>query len=426
MTTYYLDSAGSNTSPYDTTAKAANTLATLLALAAAGDTILASHTHAETIAATSMTFPGEDNNPVKLISINFTGETYLAGAALTFSSHLTPSGSLYMRGAALSIGGVFYVGQGDQYQTYEDCSITLNATLSNNYNQFFVRFINCQFKFAFPGYGFEQRGRGTIQIMGGGLDPTGQATADLFDDSPADHMQLLIDGADLSSGSSSMNICKAGASASGMGDKCLVRLRNCKLPASWSGALFSTDPTTVGSRAELWNCDSGDTNYRVWLQDYQGQLRDETAIYRTAGASDGTTSLSWKVVTTANASRFLPHTTPDLMVWNETVGSSLTATVEFIVNSSGTALKDDEIWLEVQYQGTSGFPLASFITDQSAVLSTPADQATSTVDWTGATTPTKQKLSVSFTPQEKGFIVAKVHVGKPSATVYICPKLEIT
>lgn len=41
MTTYYVDSAGSNTSPYDTWAKAANAIATPLALVAAGDTVYA-------------------------------------------------------------------------------------------------------------------------------------------------------------------------------------------------------------------------------------------------------------------------------------------------------------------------------------------------------------------------------------------------
>lgn len=205
-------------------------------------------------------------------------------------------------------------------------------------------------------------------------------------------------------------------------------VRNCKLPTNWAGGLFSGSLSRPGLRAELYNCDSGDTNYRIWVEDYTGKLIQDTGIYRSGGYSDGTTPLSWKIATTSNAKYpLILFVTPEMMVWNETTGSSMTATIELIVNSSGTALKNDEIWLEVQYLGTSGVPLSSFVRNaKTDILTTAADQTTSSATWTGATTPTKQKLSVSFTPQKKGFVIGKVFVAKASTTIYVCPKMDLS
>lgn len=178
----------------------------------------------------------------------------------------------------------------------------------------------------------------------------------------------------------------------------------------------------------MYNCDSGDTNYRIWTEALAGSVVSETTIVRSGGASDGTTSLSWKMVSNANAEYpLLQLESPEIVRWNETTGSSITVTVETITDN--VTLTDDECWLEVQYLGTSGFPLGTFISDAKAdVLATAANQTTSSETWTttGLTTPVKQKLSVSFTPQEKGFIHAVVKLARASTTVYVCPKLDVT
>jgi hypothetical protein len=118
---------------------------------------------------------------------------------------------------------------------------------------------------------------------------------------------------------------------------------------------------------------------------------------------------------------------PEIVKWNETTGSSVTATVEF-VHDSTTNMTDKEIWIEVMYLGTSGVPLGSFITDAAAnYLSSAADQTDSSETWTttGLTNPNTQKLSVSFTPQEKGFVHAVVKVAVASKTVYVDPVLTL-
>jgi hypothetical protein len=180
------------------------------------------------------------------------------------------------------------------------------------------------------------------------------------------------------------------------------------------------------------NCDSADTNYVLWIEDAFGSIKHDTGVYNDAGATNGTTRISWKMVSGADAE--YPNQTlrsGEIVQWNEITGSTLTVTVEILRNDSTTALKNDEIWLEVQYLGTSGVPLGSFATDCKAdVLATAADQDTSTASWTGLAAPPggsykKQKLSVTITPQEKGYIHAVVCLAKASTTVYVDPLLTV-
>lgn len=178
------------------------------------------------------------------------------------------------------------------------------------------------------------------------------------------------------------------------------------------------------------NCDNADTNYRIWQEGYAGSVRSETTLVRTGGSGDGTTTLSWKMATSANAEYplILLESGEIHSEWIDTVGAAKTVTVE-ILHDSTTNLKDDEIWLDVQYLGTAGFPLGSFANDAKAdVFATAADQTTSTVAWTttGLTNPNKQKLSVTFTPQEKGVAICRVMMAKASYTVYVDPLATVS
>jgi hypothetical protein len=48
------------------------------------------------------------------------------------------------------------------------------------------------------------------------------------------------------------------------------------------------------------------------------------------------------------------------------------------------------------------------------------------VDWTttGLSSPVKQKMESTFTPQEKGTYIARVCLGRASTTLYVCPKID--
>jgi hypothetical protein len=96
--------------------------------------------------------------------------------------------------------------------------------------------------------------------------------------------------------------------------------------------------------------------------------------------------------------------------------------------TDGVTLTDKEAWLEVEYPGTSGFPVSSFASDKAGILASAANQTSSSVTWTttGLSGPVKQKLAVTLTPQEKGVIRARVMLAKASTTLWYCPKCEVT
>jgi hypothetical protein len=116
-----------------------------------------------------------------------------------------------------------------------------------------------------------------------------------------------------------------------------------------------------------------------------------------------------------------------IVAWNDNSGSSKTATVE-ILTDSASALNNDDVWLEIEYLGDSGSPLASFANNSKAsIVASNAAQTSSSATWTttGITNVMKQKLQITFTPQQKGVVKAVVKLAKASCTVYVDPVLSI-
>jgi hypothetical protein len=443
MTTYYVDNAGSNTAPYDTWAKAAVQLQTAVTASAAGDTIYVAHTHAETAANSSITLtcPGTESSITRILCVN-TGTGVVATTATvtrTSTSDIFIYGYLYCYGITFKTGsgGVnsrIWLASNTQQteQHYEQCAFQIGSTATSSQNinigttsfaqARIITWTNCYVKLGAAGSQRVSVNYAQLNWSGGGFQ-SGTATPDAligFNNSisPA---EVILSGLDLSNVSSTAAIFDARYSI-----PVLAVLRNSKLPASWTGTIF-TGTITQASFGALYNCDDGSTNYRLLTSAYHGSVQSETVIVRTGGASDGTTPLSWKMTSSAaNKYPIAVLKSPEIVQWNETTGSSITATIEVITDN--VTLTDTECWLEVEYLGTSGNPLSLFVSDAAAnVLATPVNQTTSTEAWTttGLTTPTKQKFSVTFTPQHKGFIHAVVKLAKASTTVYVDPKLTV-
>ena len=122
-----------------------------------------------------------------------------------------------------------------------------------------------------------------------------------------------------------------------------------------------------------------------------------------------------------------PLESPSFVIWNDTAGSIKTVTVEFAQASAAAALTNGDIWLEVEELGTSGFPLSVFqINRKTDILASNVAHATSSVTWNNMTTPTKQYLTMTFTPQNKGYFIAKIKLAAPSITVYIDPVMTVS
>lgn len=441
---YLRSTDGSDADNGTTWALAKAKLAGIDAIDTAGDRIFVSQVHDEdNTASQTWSLAGTEASPTKILCGNDAAEppTALATTGIiktTGNFGMDIRGACYIYGLTfrIAIGGAGSAGlvfnSAGFKQVCEECKFQLESgnsagviSLSTGFSSTALNeWKNCQVKFDHAGQRvttnrpFEWRGGG---LAAGTTSPTFLLTVGAAGAGGG----VLLEGLDLSAGGASMDIFSM------VVGKAVIR--NCKLPASWTGDLINA-AVSAGCRAEMYNCDSGDTNYRLWIEDFAGNIKHETTIVRTGGASDGTTTLSWKMASSANAE--YPHQTlvsPEIVRWNETTGSAITVTVEIIHDSQGagasSAFQDDEIWLEVQYLGTSGFPLGSFIDDAKAdVLATAADQTSSSETWTttGLTTPVKQKLAVTFTPNEKGFIHAKVHLAKASKTAYVDPELTVS
>jgi len=321
--------------------------------------------------------------------------------------------------------------------THEKCSWQLGSTSGNriivgqsNSAAWFVHWKDVDVKFANAAQGINLLACPLFWNGGSVLAGSTALTSALISGMcGARGSRLIASGLDLTNMGSACSL----VNSNGMLNGAFAIFRNCKLPAGWTGSL-STGTWQLGARAEMYNCDSTDTNYRLWVEDAAGSTKQETTIVRTSGATDGTTPISWKMTSTAAASFFGQKlVSPERAQWNELTGSAKTLTLEIVHDSqgSGTAgrFTDAEVWLEVMYLGTAGFPLGTWISDAKAnPIATAVDQADSVVAWTttGLTTPLKQALSVSVTPQEKGHFVYRIVVAKKSVTLYVDPLLTVT
>lgn len=415
----------------------------LVTAIAAGDTIYQSNNDSESIAAAiTLAFPGTLAAPNYFLCVNDTVTSGFTAAttgqiATTATSSIIVTGNVHWSGtifkcASGAVNASLTLGAANAIQSYTSCDFYIVASgaacrlafgTNGNSNYGVVNLKNCRASFAAAGQGVLE----TIchLIWDGGSIITGSTaqTTFILDNGLAGRLQsALISGFDFTNLGAATNLCGFANSPQD------ILFRNCKLPASWTGVLAG-GTAALASKARMHNVDNADTNYRIWEEGYTGSVKSETVIVKTSGASDGTTALSWKMTSSANAKYpLLPLESGEIAFWNETTAAAKTLTVE-IIHDSLTNLKDDEVWLDVQYLGTAGFPLSSFISDSKTdVLATAADQTASTAAWTttGLTNPNKQKLSVTLTPQEKGYYLVKVKLAKASYTIYADPLVVVT
>ncbi len=459
MTVYYLDSAGSNTAPYDTWAKAATTIAVLnaLPLGASDEVYVAQGDNESAVAATVTIACSVVGTPNKMICGTTAAAPPTTAAVMTntisstAANPINVSGSGYFYGIKLAAGSgasgaILTVGAtGTSVQYWENSTLAIGSSsaasrvvLGQNSTSIATEKVilrGCTLSFGGAAQKIELNNN--VEIIGGGLAGT-SLTGSAFITTGNRPSNAVIDGFDMSSMASNTPLVTTAASHG------KIIFRDCKLPATWtSGTIFTAAPSAPGLRGELYNCSGGTANYKLRIEDYTGTITDEIAIVKTtpAGASDGVTPYSWKMVTSANA-KFpgLGLYSPELFYWNSTVSGSVTLTVALVHSAVGGgtagALTDKEAWLEVEFLGSAATPIASIQTDSSGTsggttagspLAAAADQATDTSTWASPpATPLYQKLSVTIAPRMVGMYIVRVVLAGASDTVYVDPKLVIS
>lgn len=424
-------------------ANAHTTLTAAITAASAGDIYYVAHDHAESTAgAVTLTFKGTITTPDRVLCVNRAGTVPPVAADLRTTATVTTTGAnaITVRGFVYGYGIIFNCGTGASAasfnfantaaanETWEACAFNLVTSASSSLINCGglssgvstrINLVNSTVSFGATGQLIQLNG--ILQISGkpGSVFVTGATIPTTLFGPGVSGSNLFISGMDLSASASGKTLF--GASMA-VGQPVLTQ--NCKLDSAVT--ISATPGSTADGGVDLIGCHSTTNAARNERYRYTGTLTTETTIVRTSGASDGTTSYSWKVVTTANAKRDFPFECFEGVLWNTTL-SAQTLTIPIITDN--VTLTDAEIWLEVEYLGSAATPVTTLITDANAtVLTTAANQTSSSSTWTttGLTTPLKQELAVTFTPAMVGPIRWRVKVAKASTTVYIDPKPVIS
>ncbi len=436
MALVYCNDDGSNTSPYETMAKAATTFLVAVDFAAAGDEIRVGHDHSETVGGNvTYTFPGTPSNPNVIKSVNTSTEAYQKASATQIDTGSTNdmnwTGSAQLYGMSFKAGDDSnWLASGPGFLYLEDCvyeggSLNSVIRIGATAGRTSARFKNTDINFSASGGGrgfeitaslFEWHG-GTLLVTGAVFPTT------LFNGGTRNAI-VNISGVDMSQLESAIvDISDTKAQ--------LVQLHNCLLHASV--ALTTGTIIERSSRVLMSGCDdtTGNDLFRLEYEDFWGSTFDDAATFRTTGGAkdpDGNT-ISWQMVSASRAVEFTdPTKSPPIVKWVKTTGSK-TFTVNCLWDSA-VDIQDDEVWLEIEYLSASADTDSDLASDRMAdIQATPADQTTNAVAWTispSMTNANEFEVAVTVTVNRVGPVIARVCLAKPSTTIFADPKLEIT
>lgn len=431
MSDYFVDSGAGGAATGADWANAFLTLNAALGVATSADTIYVANTHAGVYTSnTTLTFPSSFGLRVLCVTPSgSTGNSGLATGALEYTNanvnfiligHAYVYGIRFRTPAVGTSAAKLDIATSTSDFIFEACDflnqcthttagkIALGASGVSAPGKANVRFRSCAFGGAITSTLFNLRG-GFFEFENCTVGLGAATPSVLFEGWNSAHNAVgRIDNSDLTGKSWTYMYSQSGSQYAD------ILARNCKLPASVS---TSAGGWSHDSLIRWHNCDDGDTQHGFRKETQFGTSVHEETIVRTGG---GSTSV--RMDCNSNA---LPNIRPIYIegsIYNSTTGSSVTLTVP-IVHDSATALDDDEVWVEVLYQGTSGYPLGLYEDDRAAdVLATPSAQTSdSGSTWTGHsfTNENKQKINVSFTAQEAGYVVFRVCLAAGTAkTIY--------
>lgn len=398
---------------------------------AAGEEIWIEDGHSETFSAgTTLNFSnGTKAAPVKILCIDSSDDSISTGAVIqtTNSGHkIHVQGICYWYGVTINHERDLHLGNADRnFQVYENCTLysTFNSAnsavalkIGQELRPGFIRLLGCTINSdannppeiysdaEFCDCGFSSNATTVLSIAGD------------------NNAVVLVSGSDLS-------LIQNIVSFTDSGTHSRVTVRGCKLHASYAVPAMQNEASVLLER-----CDTGSitvpplglTEYET----YQGTIQSSLTRYRTGGADDGeqANAHSWEMATNANAEEvFSPLIGLPMSIW-VAGGASITLTVYV---ASGAILNDDDFWIEIDSPDETASPNQDAETNhyssRMVPRSTPAALTTdASSTWNGTGVGTKQEVSRTFTPTEAGPVLVRPFLAKPSTTVYVDPKIEVT
>jgi hypothetical protein len=457
MATYFVASGGSNTSPYDTWAKAATSLQTALTTAStAGDIVVLQHDGVPngdkevsvdttyTFAA-NITFVTASNDGGSAYTLTTQGTSNWIGNSTTNRS-ITLAGAfnvhiygLTVRNAGSTQDGISLCTTAGAQFEYSSCYIWHGNASSNSTARIFVgsgdspcfvRLKDCTLRFGNAAQRCAVSGR--LEMIGGSVSSDGTApTSGLFSFSVTDPGGCTVSahGVDLSALGSNSIVSNATLAAG------TVILDRCKLGSNAVVLDTQTFGNLAGAEAYVMDCSSGDVHGLFGYHNALGSVVSDTAIYYSTApdsVQDGATAKkqSWKITTTANCQRDAPFITPWIPFYNSAT-SAITPYIECLRDGNSTAYTNAEVRAEFALKTTSGSTKASFATDWAGLLASGSAQAdgAGTGSWTGESGTAKSfkcDSGSSVTPAEVGDISGRlcVAVASISGTLYADPQIR--
>lgn len=413
-----------------------NAYTTLLAAVAGGlgnyDTIVVAHDHDETTAG-AITYNASGNAGRKILCVNRLGSVPPTPADLTTGAVIRTTGNSDIN---IAIGGLYFRGirfkpgdnggaatPGDirtsvnlRTVTFDRCIIDLsgNTDASSHMGQAsggIIRLKETQFKFGAAGQriNFESSGANLVWTSDTGLAVLASGSV-----VPTNLIGPPYGG----------TVDLQGLDLTGMGTNQLIRTGygrtrfvGCKVAA---GAVFGpASMLNLHEFIEVIDCDSGAGGLRNERYSVEGQQYYDTATYLDGGASARGVPFSWRLRTEYWTAMNEFGSSLEGAVYNTVVGSPRTLTWEFLSNNT---LTDAELFVEVDYPGDANSPLLHKVSN--AGLNGLFDLAgtahpASTAAWTNpGSLTTKQKMSVTFTPQRVGPIRWRAFYGRPQDGSY--------
>jgi hypothetical protein len=425
MAQIHLSAGGSNTAPYNSWATAATTLAAAVAALAAGDDLLVDGAFTETVAGVSLALPGTVSAPCRVLSgVPAAGSglaSLVPGARFTSSStgcSVSGVGYLYGIEVGASTASAMSLNVGaasGNVLVLENCAIGTPGSASTSTWVFCpsgagtganVTLINTTLKAGNAGH--RAKVNGIVHVKDGGLATGSAALTGLFN-LAADQRgaRLTVDGFDASLAATGF----VPVSTAGSGGCCAL-LRGLKMPAGWTGS--PGGGSLVGAEVDLVGYQVDSTLYPAWTKRHNGEVQSDLVVKLSGGHAR-------KVVSGAGCKA--PATElrcPPIYI---SLAAGVAKTVQFELLTDGVNLTDAEAWVEVDYYDTAGAWLYGLAQGRPSQVASPTALAASVAAWTttGLASPLPQRASVSLTPAQAGYAIARLVVGRPSTTVWYNP-----
>lgn len=504
MASYYVRSGAAGAGTGADWANAFTTLGTAVTGKAAGDIFYVAADHAETAAsAKTIAPPGTAAAPNLILCVDHTGSVPPVAADLRTTATITTtgtnaitltSGHAYWYGITISCGTgggapAFSILTSDGVFVFENCVLKLPVTGASPQlilgsatapRACIVELRNTSLSFGSLTAGITLRGvRLVWKNTASALDSGATIPTTLFNGTNPTGNSVYLEGVDLSAAGSGKTLIGAIPASK------QIVLKDCQID---SAVTVAATPTESGYAETLvLRSDSSATNYRNEKYQYMGTQTTSTSVIRTGGASDGVTGVAMSIATTADPEWHMPFEAIPVAIWNDTTGSNVTMTIEGVYNAAALP-NNDEIWFDLEYQGSASAPLGTIKSGSKAtILTTASAHSASTQSWDSQVTARADstayslgairkvasnpgriffcttagtsagsepagyasavdggsvtdgtavfragmrfKMAVTATspqPQAKGYIYAYVRAAKVSTTFYVCPKVALS